>query len=126
MKKLLLVLTLGLAITRPIPVKADSIIHHTMATAYSITGKTATGTYTRDNYTVASKPEWFGSAMLIWFDDGDGIIKPENFIGTFSVEDTGGETIKSGKVIDVYISDYNRAVEFGSKKVIVQVIPAEG
>ena len=126
MKKILAVLILGLALAKPIEVKAEPIIHQATATAYCITGTTATGTQTKEGQTVASKPEWFGATMLMWFDEGDGEIKADNFIGMYTVEDTGGETIKSGKVIDVYISDYQRAKEFGEKKVIVQIVKSEG
>lgn len=126
MKKILAVLILGLAIAKPIEVKAEPIIHQATATAYCITGTTATGTQTTEGRTVASKPEWFGKTMIIWEDDGFGQIKPENFIGIYEVEDTGGKTVRNGSVIDVYISEYERAKQFGSRRIIFTLIDAEG
>lgn len=126
MKRVLIVIGMMLLMSST-KVKADEIeVYHTWATAYCLTGTTAAGTYTTEGRTVAGKPEWIGSTMVLWIDDGDGLIKPENYIGTFLVEDTGGETIRSGRVIDVYISDYDRAVQFGSKRVVFQIIKAEG
>lgn len=125
MKKVL-TLTLLLLLLTTRPVQAEVITHKAWATAYCITGKTATGTYTTEGRTVASKREWFGCTMYVWEDEGDGKIKAENFIGVFTVEDTGGQTIQDGNVIDVYISDYERAKVFGSKRVIIQVVESEG
>lgn len=127
MKKIIAVLILGLAIIHPANVQAgEPLLHKALATAYCLTGETATGTYTKEGKTVASKPEWYGATMYMWLDDGDGAIKAENFIGMYTVEDTGGANIKNGKVIDVYISDYDRAKEFGRKNVIVQIVESEG
>ncbi len=108
-------------------VKADEVLlHKAWATAYSIHGITATNTETIEGKTLASKPEWFGCTAVVWLDDGDGIIKPANYIGTYTVEDTGGKNIRNGSVIDIYISSWDEAVEFGSKRVIMQIIKAEG
>lgn len=108
------------------PVKAETEFYTAKATAYCINGTTATGTHTTEGRTVASKKEWFGKTMVMFVDDGDGLMKPQNYIGTYIVEDTGGKGVRSGKVIDVYIEDYDRAVEFGCKDVIIQIIDAEG
>lgn len=107
------------------PVHADEI-YTAQATAYCITGTTATGEWTKDNHTVASKREWFGRVMVLYIDDGDHQIKPGNYIGTYVVSDTGSEPIRDGRVIDVYISDYTKAKEFGRKQVIFQLIESEG
>lgn len=126
MKRILIVIGLIILFTTT-EVKADEIeVYHTWATAYCLTGTTASGTRTIEGKTVAGKPEWIGSTMILWMDDGDGLIKPENYIGTYTVEDTGGSTIRNGTVIDIYISDYDRAVQFGSKRVVFQIIKAEG
>lgn len=109
----------------PQTVKADSVFFKTEATAYCITGKTATGTYTQEGRTAAGRPEWFGKTLIIWIDDGSGQIKAENYIGTYVCEDTGGEKVRNG-VLDIYIKDYDRAMQFGRKQVIVQLISAEG
>lgn len=125
--KRLIIVTAVLLVMLAKPVQATEIeTRKAWATAYDITGTTATGTYTTEGRTIASKREWFGKTMIVWMDDGDGQIKPQNYIGTYIVEDTGGETIKSGRVLDIYISDHQRALEFGSKRVIFIVIDAEG
>ncbi len=121
-----MLLTLFLALLIAKPVKADVITHKAWATAYNIKGTTATGTQTTQGKTVASKREWFGNTMYVWEDDGTGQIKPNNFIGVFTVEDTGGQTIQNGSVIDIYMSDYEECKQFGSKRVIIQVVESEG
>lgn len=122
-KKILLVLMAIFLI--PTKVQAEEI-HTAKATAYCITGKTATGTQTVEGRTVASKREWFGCTMVIWEDTGDHKIHPENYLGTYEVEDTGGDTIKEGWVIDVYIADYDRAINYGAKDIIFQIIKGDG
>lgn len=127
MKKAILFVSLLGLLLMPREIKAaEPELHKAWATAYCITGTTATGTQTVEGRTVASKREWFGKTMVLWEDDGSGEIKPENFLGIYTVEDTGGDTIKSGAVIDVYISEYTRAKQFGSKRVIFVLIDAEG
>lgn len=107
-------------------VKADEIKKAT-ATAYCYnSGTTATGTIPTQGRTVASKKEYFGKTMLIWIDDGDGQIKPKNFIGTYICEDTGSEPIKKGYVVDIFIKDKKEAINFGSRKIIYQIIESEG
>lgn len=106
-------------------VRAEVITKNCWATAYCITGTTASGSQTTEHRTVASKTEWFGMRMLIWEDDGDGIIKPENFIGDYVVEDTGGQPIRNGNVVDIYMPDYIDCKQFGGKKVIIQVLSQE-
>lgn len=107
------------------PCKAETVTAY--ATAYNITGKTATGTYTTEGRTIAGKREWFNKVLVVWEDpDGSGVIKPENYMGTYICEDTGGENIQKGYVVDVYISDLERARQFGGKKVIITIIDGEG
>lgn len=89
------------------------------ATAYCLTGKTASGEYVREGI-VASKPEWIGKKMKVYLKDSEG--KQGEYLGTFDVADTGGETIKSGKVLDVWIRDYQEAKAFGCKDVVVYLI----
>ena len=124
MKKILVIAVLiSLLMCRQ--VNAETITAY--ATAYNITGTTATGTYTVEGRTIAGKREWFNKVLMVWEDkDGSGQIKPENYLGTFICEDIGGATIQSGQVVDIYISDLQRAKEFGSKKVIIQIIESEG
>ena len=48
-------------------------------------------------------------------------------IGTYEIEDTGGdERIVNGNCIDIYIPDYDAAIEFGRKDVVVYLIEAKG
>ena len=76
---------------------------------------------------VAGKRDWLGKTCLIWLDDGDGIIKPENYYGTFNFEDVGGsKAIKDGYVIDVWIEGYENAKNFGCKKMIIQIVESDG
>lgn len=125
LRKKILILALVLFALSPVKVQADEI-HTAKATAYCLTGTTATGTQTKASHTVASKPEWFGKIMVVWEDGGDHAIHPENYIGTYTVEDTGSENIRKGYVIDVYIPEYEEAKKFGSKNVLFQLIDAEG
>lgn len=124
MKKLIIALIIAV-LSISTPVKACEV-YTAKATAYCITGETATGTQTVEGRTVAGKREWFNKTMVLYIDDGDGLIKPENYIGTYVVEDTGSQPIRDGKVIDVYIADYIRAKQFGRKDVIFQLIDSEG
>lgn len=91
------------------------------ATAYCITGKTASGTYTTAYRTVAGKREWFGKKIWIWLDDGDGVVKAENYLGEYIVEDTGGEPIRAGRVIDIYMKDKADCKVFGSRKILYEL-----
>ena len=89
------------------------------ATAYCDSGTTASGTQTTAGRTLAAMRTDFGKIAQLYLDDGDGIIRRENFIGEYICEDTGGEPIRKGYVVDVYIPDYETAMEFGAKRVIV-------
>lgn len=89
------------------------------ATAYCDFGTTASGTQTAAGRTLAAMRQDFGKTAQLYLDDGDGIIRRENFIGEYVCEDTGGEPIKKGYVVDIYIPDYDACMEFGAKRVIV-------
>lgn len=121
----LLILTAILILAFPVKAKAHETLN-IKATAYCYnSGQTATGTVPKEGRTLAGKREWFGKIACVWEDKGNGI-EPENFIGNFVVEDTGGDAIRKGRVVDVFIEDYERAMKFGSKDVIVVLIDAEG
>lgn len=128
MKKLIrkvITLTLLMMVCLPTKVKAEEVLN-IKATAYCYnSGTTATGTIPKEGRTLAGKREWFGKIACVWEDKGNGI-EPENFIGSFIVEDTGGEPIRKGYVVDVFIEDYEEAKKFGSKNVIVVLIDAKG
>jgi len=92
------------------------------ATAYCIKGRTASGKLTREGI-CASKPEWIGKVAAVYLDN-DG--KPGEFIGYFEILDTGGASIRKGKVIDIWFSTKNECMQFGRKKVLVKVIDSKG
>lgn len=102
-------------------------LFHASATAYVATGhKTSTGTVPKRNRTVAFSPRLYGKTIAIWIDKGNGI-EPENYVGLFTVEDTGSEPVRSGRVVDVfYGNDLQGAIQFGRRKIIYQVIDGKG
>lgn len=127
--KRILTLTALLVLIIAKPVKADAKVEivKAIATAYNIKGETATGTQTVEGRTIAGKRDWFGKVLVVWEDpDRSGRIKAENYIGTFICEDTGGETVSGGQVVDVFMEDYDDCMNFGSKKVIIQIISCDG
>ena len=56
--------------------------------------KTATGKEARYGI-VAYKPEYFGKTCILYTADME-------YIGVFECEDTGGERVRTGRVLDVY------------------------
>ena len=84
-----MILAAGLAVMKPAAINAEPLIRRAEATAYCLKGLTATETTPVEGRTVASKHEWLGKTMVIWFDDGDGQIKPENYYATLIIEDAG-------------------------------------
>lgn len=111
----------AILLTMLMTVNVKAEIQRGWATAYCLTGKTASGTYTTENRTVAGKISDFGKTVHIWLDDGDGQIKDENFIGTYVIEDTGGEPIRAGRVLDIYMPDKEDCKQFGGKRIIYMV-----
>lgn len=91
------------------------------ATAYCKTGTTASGTQTTEYRTVAGRREWFGKGIHIWLDDGDGVVKAENYLGRYVVEDTGGEPIKAGRVIDIYMPEKEDCKQFGGRRILYEL-----
>ena len=88
------------------------------ATAYCLTGVTASGTYTTEKRTVAGQRADFGKTVHIWLDNGSGQIDMINYIGTYVIEDTGGKNIREGKVLDIYMPDPDDCKQFGGKKIL--------
>jgi 3D (Asp-Asp-Asp) domain-containing protein len=86
------------------------------ATAYCLTGLTATETQVRPGI-VASKPEWFGKTVSIYLQDENG--NAGEFLGNYVVEDTGGKAIRRGKVIDIWMPTEDECFAFGRRNVIV-------
>lgn len=100
---------------------AAVVIQKGWATAYCITGTTASGTYTTENRTVAGQRKDFGKTVHIWLDDGEGEVKAENFIGSYVIEDTGGEPIRNGRVLDIYMPKYEECKQFGGRRILYQI-----
>ena len=87
------------------------------ATAYCINGTTATGTQTRVGI-AAAKRSWFGKTIAVYhLKDG----KPSSLIGRYVVEDTGGDNIRNGKVLDIWMPTEDECFAFGRKSVYVVV-----
>ena len=99
-------------------VNAKAEVRKGWATAYCKSGTTASGTVTTENRTVAGQRKDFGKTVHIWLDDGSGMINPENFVGTYVIEDTGGEPIKNGRVLDIYMPELKDCRQFGGRKII--------
>ena len=102
-------------IERPDPKEHE--YHSMIATAYCLTGQTATGTQTRSGV-AASKREWFGkTAKVYWNNCGE----PGELIGTYTIEDTGGKPIQNGSVIDIWLPTYEECMQFGRRLVLVEI-----
>ena len=84
-----------------------------VATAYSIHGKTASGSITRPGI-VAADPNVLPLGSQIRVSDAGA------YSGTYLVTDTGGAI--GGRRIDVYIPNHAQALRFGRRTVRVQVV----
>lgn len=122
-----IIIALMIALLIPSKVQASEM-HRAIATAYCLQGKTATGTILDGTYkpVVASKREYLGKTMVVWRDNGDHLPHPENYMGIYEVQDTGSETIRSGRVIDIYLPTYEECMQFGAVDIIYQIIESEG
>lgn len=102
----------------------DAIVKNIEATAYCHGTTTYTGKKVREGYAAMSK-RYLGMTAVVY--EADSEWKPLDYIGTYEIEDTGGdERIKNGNCIDIYISDYDAAIKFGRKNVVVYLIEAKG
>lgn len=93
-------------------------LYSMVATAYCLTGSTATGTTPRIGV-AASKPSWFGKQVRVYTNNAG---QPGKLIGTYTIEDTGGEPIRTGSVIDIWLPTESECFEFGRKCVLVEVL----
>jgi 3D (Asp-Asp-Asp) domain-containing protein len=89
-----------------------------VATAYCLTGSTATGTTPRIGV-AASKPSWFGKTVKVYTNSNG---QPGKLIGTYTIEDTGGEPIQTGSVIDIWLQTEDECFQFGRKCVLVEIL----
>ena len=72
----------------------------------------------------AGKPEWYGKVIALYESDNG---KIGEFIGYFECLDTGPvDTVRAGKVIDIYNPSREWCKQFGRKKVIAYIIEGEG
>ena len=99
MKKILTALAIALMLS-PLTVSAEDDITGNLPLVrttvyYAHDGaKTATGKEARYGM-VAYDPAYFGKTCILYTED-------MRYIGIFECEDTGGERVRSGKVLDVY------------------------
>lgn len=72
----------------------------------------------------AGKPEWYEKVIALYENNG-GV--PGDFIGYFECLDTGPvDTVRAGKVIDIYNPSREWCKQFGRKKVIAYIIEGDG
>jgi 3D (Asp-Asp-Asp) domain-containing protein len=84
-----------------------------MATAHSVEGITAAGTWSRPG-TVAADP------VVLPLGSKIRVIGAGNYSGEYSVEDTG--TLVKGQHIDIYMKSSAEARQFGRQRVKVVVL----
>lgn len=139
MKKLIITIILVIALICPIAknVKADEgEILKIRRTCYCEHGITASGNYTRSGI-IAGKKEWIGKTAALYKIDDDGELG--EFIGYFEFLDTGagidtdgdgiGDSIKTGKSVDVYRDSLDDAKTWISKYgdyVYIKIIDSAG
>lgn len=124
---LLAVIMLGIGVDTVIDLTVKAQEAHTettgtyirmKATAYCLNGTTATQTQTRKGI-CAGKREWFGRYAVVYADDNGEI---GNMIGIYRVEDTGGEAIRSGRVLDIWMPTEEECFQFGRRDVHVFIL----
>ena len=89
--------------------------------------KTADGSDTISNFTLAGRTEWLGYTAVMYEVNEDGSIG--NFIGYYEFHDTGygkDGDIQRGETIDIYMNTKQECVDYGRKKVWIKLIKAEG
>ncbi len=88
-----------------------------IATAYCVTGQTATGTWTTEHRTLAVNPAIipYGTHVWLFLDDGTPV-------GDFYAEDTGANMMEHPYVVDIYMGpSYEACVSWGARHVSVYV-----
>ena len=125
-KRLIAALLVGVAIAAPIRTQAEEepTLEYIRTTVYCAKegAKTATGKEARYGI-IAYKPEYYGRTCILYTADME-------YIGVFECEDTGGERVRTGQVLDVYTgttleSCYDWAEEYGTH-CYVQWVESEG
>ena len=121
-------------LSNPISVNADEEpqLIKARATAYCLSGTTASGQTVRDGV-CAGKKEWLGKTILVYKRLPDNSVG--DLIDIYECLDAGGtEAIKTGKVIDVWCEDYSSCKDFMNLiyedgcegKIYIQVVDAVG
>jgi len=105
-------------VERPEREEQHGELHSMIATAYCLTGSTATGTTPRPGV-AASKPSWFGKTVKVYTNNAG---QPGRLIGTYTIEDTGAEPIQNGSVIDIWLPTEDECFQFGRRCVLVEVL----
>lgn len=95
----------------------EPVYHSMIATAYCLTGLTATETQARPGI-AASKREWFGKTAKVYKNQGGNV---GELIGEYVIEDTGGKAIRNGSVIDIWLPTETECKQFGRKTVYVVI-----
>ena len=115
-----------------VPVEAEQTINPNYyqnpvqieTTAYCDYGLTASGSMVREGV-CAARRDMIGKCAIVYEMEEDGTLG--DFIGYYEILDTGGDyRIENGSVIDIYIPDYDKCIEYGRRKVYVQIVEAKG
>lgn len=89
-----------------------------LATAYCVTGTTATGTYTTAGRTLAVNPDIipYGTHVWLFLDDG-------TLVGDYYAEDTGANMMENPYVVDIYMGEgsYDACILWGTQHVSIYV-----
>ena len=89
-----------------------------IATAYYLTGTTATGTYTTVGRTLAVNPGIipYGTHVWLYLEDG-------TFVGDYYAEDTGANMMEHPYVVDIYMGEdsYDACINWGARRVLIYV-----
>lgn len=111
--KYLFALFLPAALWGAQPEQSQAVSGRYIATAYSVSGKTASGEYTQ-RHIVAADPDILPIGSIIK------IKHAGRYSGEYVVADTGEKIV--GRKLDIYIPSTIACKKFGKKRVSVQVI----
>lgn len=85
---------------------------------------TYTGRPTTPDLTIATCKEWLGCTIYVWTIDENGDYE---FQGIYEAMDTGGDSrIKNGQCVDIFMEDRTDCVNWGRKKVMIQIVRGVG
>ncbi len=100
------------AVNRPLPASRKLFDKEFLATAYSDYGVTKSGVVAATGI-IAADPKVLPIGSIIEIDAG-------KYSGIYTVMDTGSAV--NGNRIDIFIPDYDEAMQFGSRKVAVKIL----